>query len=88
MTKPTLPQAHPSDQLAGRTRTCATRTSVRGLRPSLHASADLTAPLLRSLPGGCVTYREEQRGVQGAPENRSMAGRIQHREVRFQKKGS
>ncbi len=35
-----------------------------------------------------VTYREEQRGVQGAPENRSMAGRIQHGEVRLQKKES
>jgi hypothetical protein len=35
-----------------------------------------------------VTYREEQRGVQGAPENRSMAGRIQHGEVRFEKKDS
>lgn len=35
-----------------------------------------------------VTYREEQRGVGGALENRSMAGRIQHGEVRIQKKDS
>lgn len=33
-----------------------------------------------------VTYREEQRGMNGAPENRSMAGRIQHGEVRIEKK--
>jgi len=33
-----------------------------------------------------VTYREEQRGMKGAPDNRSMAGRIQHGEVRVQKK--
>jgi hypothetical protein len=33
-----------------------------------------------------VTYREEQRGIDGAPENRSMAGRIQHGDVRIQKK--
>jgi hypothetical protein len=33
-----------------------------------------------------VTYREEQRGMGGAPENRSMPGRIQHGEVQIQKK--
>jgi hypothetical protein len=33
-----------------------------------------------------VTYREEQRGMDGAPENRSMAGRIQHGEVQIHKK--
>lgn len=33
-----------------------------------------------------VTYREEQRGMGGAPENRSMAGRVQHGEVQIQKK--
>jgi len=33
-----------------------------------------------------VTYREEQRGMNGTPENRSMAGRIQHGEVRVHKK--
>jgi len=33
-----------------------------------------------------VTYREEQRGMNGAPENRSMAGRIQHGEPRSERK--
>lgn len=33
-----------------------------------------------------VTYREEQRGMGAAPENRSMAGHIQHGEPRIQKK--
>jgi hypothetical protein len=32
-----------------------------------------------------VTYREEQRGMGGVSENRSMAGRIQHGEVRIKK---
>jgi hypothetical protein len=32
-----------------------------------------------------VTYRGEQRGVGDAPDNRGMAGRIQHGEVRVRK---
>src|SRR5881394_107971 len=32
-----------------------------------------------------VTYREEQRGIDRASENRSMADRIQHGDVRIQK---
>jgi hypothetical protein len=46
--------SHSSRKLAGERARTRTGSSLRGLWPSLHTSADLAALLLRSVPGGYV----------------------------------
>jgi hypothetical protein len=83
--------AHPTAVRAGGRVFNSNRCTQIDEEPVFGRSSEVSSHRIRHTGPGVtserVTYREEQRGINGAPDNRSMAGRIQHGEVRIQKKG-